>query len=100
MRKEWLARGYADGVAYLGECVAGVCPNCGEDYLVYTGHDACGACVEASLMYSQRHGILSDGLADVHTGGRVLPRINDALAEGFLSGFAHSFGAASRAVAK
>lgn len=86
MRKEWRARGYADGVAYVGEYVAGVCPNCGADSLVYVEHDGCAECVEASLEYSQRHGILADGLADVHTFGRVLPRVNGALVAGFLFG--------------
>lgn len=86
MRKEWRDRGYADGVAYVGKCEAGVCPNCGAGSLVYVEHDGCPSCVLASVEYSQRHGILSDGLADVHTFGRVLPRVNGALVAGFLSG--------------
>ena len=86
MRGEWWNRGYADGVAYVGECAEGVCPNCGDVAQVFTEHDGCGHCVITSLHYSHRHGILSDGLADVHTFGRVLPRVNGALVAGFLFG--------------
>lgn len=86
MRKEWRAKGYADGVAYVGKCEAGVCPNCGADSLVYVEHDGCAECVEASVMYSHMHGILSDGLAELHTFGRVLPRVDGALVAGFISG--------------
>ena len=87
MRGEWWNKGYADGVAYVGHYVADeYCPNCGGTGRVYVEHDACPSCVLASVEYSQRHGILSDGLADVHTDGRVLPRVNGALVAGFVFG--------------
>lgn len=88
MRNEWWNRGYADGVAYVQDYYldSRECPNCGVCDRFYVEHESCGACVLASVEYSQRHGVLSDGLADVHTGGRVLPRVNGALVAGFLFG--------------
>lgn len=86
MRKEWWNRGYADGVAYLGDGAVCQCPNCGTVARVFAEHDGCGSCVLASLQYSQRHGILWDGLADVHTFGRFSPRVIGTLTAGFFAG--------------
>ncbi len=102
MRREFVARGYADGVAYVGTAGAvGVCPSCeSSGVFVYLSHELCGACVSSSLEYSRRHGILADGLANDYADGRVLSaeRIVRAVEFGFCRGVSDALaGTATRA---
>ena len=101
MRREFVSRGYAEGVAYVGTAGAvGICPSCADaEVFVYLSHEMCGACVSSSLEYSRRHGILADGLANDYADGRVShENMVQALVFGFCRGVSDALaGTATRA---
>lgn len=94
MRREWRKKGYAEGVAHVvarqtvsleGE-LSGVCRDCGGELFAWYDDGVCAGCVDASLEYSHRHGILGDALLEEFADGVHRPRIEGQLVRGFMEG--------------
>ena len=86
MRKELVSKAYAEGVAYVGHFSADSCGECGEWAQVSDTLGVCPLCAWASVEYSERHGTLSDSLAEQFGDGVYRPRIDGALVHGFMGG--------------